>query len=222
MIEAISARPAVPGCLANGTAKNWREDEILDALWPMFGQKCYLTEHPIGTREFEVDHRHPKASAGAPDSLDWENLYPISHFANQTRVKGWPVGGLLHPDGRDRIDSRIIQKLEYDAPKADVLCLFVPIDSNNAASANTCKELHRCHHRDDISTDGRAKNLRQAILFQLTMMLEASVPLVRVDRPSRDKLAEQEFKSRYASKSSPYFALVRSKIPKDLDYLIER
>lgn len=221
MISALTSRFPKPQCIEEGRAVSWRDPQILDRLWPMFGKKCYLTEAPIGQRLFEVDHRHPKSAPNAPNPLDWDNLYPASGLANRIRKRGWPAGGLLHPDGREGhdINSRLHQQLDINGPSQDILCTFAAVDPSDIEAKNTAEELNRIHHNSDNEISS-SNDLRVAIRTQMELMLRDSLNLIHAKETSNYQVLESRFRTLYLDATSPYSALIKSIVPEVLRYLI--
>ena len=215
MIDATRSKDAPPSL---GAERGWRGDDVLTALHRDFLGKCYLTESPLQPGSFEVDHRHPQAAGGA--SHDWPNLYPCAPGHNQRRRRGWPDGGLLHPDGRDRVEERIDQRLDTSSKPGDVLCVFEACDPNDPAAVNTAAELDHIHNDGD--SPSKAHDLRGAMRVRLELLLreQHTVRSARHLSPPGDLQAERRLRE-LVSRRSPFTALLRSKLHPSLHDLLD-
>ncbi len=213
-------RSGAPPSLAE--KKSWRGNDVLQRLHEDFLGKCYLTEQVVPLSGLEIDHRRPRNQDGA--DFDWSNLYPASHDANNRRPRGWPEGGLLHPDGRDDVEKRLIQELDYDN-EANILCFFAARNPDDQAAINTEAELNWLHNSDKSGSGHNAKDLRDAIQRRLILMLDLQVKLL--DARERMESGALELKKlelrfqRVVSRRAPFTALLRSKVVSSLHCLFD-
>jgi hypothetical protein len=202
----VQRTPEPPPSLALET---WNAEDVRERLLADFFDKCYLTEVSLFDGGYRVDHRHPKGDGG--DENDWWNLYPSHADANERRSKKWPEGGLLHPDGRDRVEERLIQQLLFDVDGTPC-CFFAARDPADRAAVNTAAELDHLHN--DLHL--RARQLCDAVHRRLTLMLDLQIQVLGARRernPNDPELKELELKfRRIISRRAPFTALLRSKV----------
>lgn len=199
------------------------ESDVLEQLHHDFFGKCYLTEATVALSGFEVDHRHPRNCGG--EVHDWTNLYPASEHANRHRPRSWPDGGLLHPDGRDGIETRLCQTLLTEVDD-ELVCQFLAVDPSDKPAVNTARELEILH-TGGASESSRiaARDLRTAIERRLRVVLVAQgrVLAKRRELPAEhlERRAEEDAFRRKVSRRAPFTALIRSAVHPSLRDLFD-
>lgn len=191
----VERRKEPPKSLAN--KKDWRAQDVLDALWEDFLGKCWLTETPLTRGGFQVDHFKPRNDGGA--HFDWENLFPVHPDTNSRRKKQIPETGMINPCRDDVV--RIAQEWDDDHP------MFYPTDPEDAKAAFTATELDKLHN----DGSGKARDLLDAITRRVTATLAAALRYYTTEDP-REKEASRYILARNLSRRGGFTALVRSKL----------
>jgi hypothetical protein len=200
--------------------KGYAGQDVLEALYAVFREKCYLCETKVSMGTFQVDHRKPKGD-GCFEHLehDWENLFPVCNMfgCNQRRTRTFPEGGMLSPG--DDVEHRVVQKVEgWVSPSlrksGDVAFVFRATDPAEVAAVNTAEELDRIHNGTGSSAADKAAALRYAIFEHLvTVSLAVFHYRGLAEEPGADPgtIAERRWRvQRLVSRSAPYAMLVRS------------
>lgn len=194
MINVIRDIPAPPSLAAQ---KEYRNQEVLEALFKVFREKCYLTEKKFDSmNEMEIDHFIPQNDPSKP-IYEWKNLYAIHEKANKQKPKSFPVGGYLDPcDPNDDVEHEIIYKVEFGGNS-----LFKARNESNLKAANTANLLNRVH-----------KDLKQAISNRHHEIVNAVAEWYHARKEgNQDKELEQELLLRkLLSRDSSYTMLMRS------------
>lgn len=194
MINAIRDDLAPPSLAVRLSHRNV---DVLEALYRVFREKCYLTEKIFDSlNEMEIDHFIPQNER--PDLIyKWENLYPIDQKANKQRSKKTPTGGYLDPcDPADDVEYEIIYKVEFGGN-----ALFEARDDSNAKAVNTANLLNHIH-----------RDLKQAISKRHHEVVNAvSNWYYARENGDRDRESKYELLLRkFLSRDSQYTMLMRS------------
>jgi hypothetical protein len=211
VIDVERSQPAPSSLTAQ---KSWRGQDVIDRLFEDFLGKCYLCEKAFfGKGSFEVDHRCPRDAGGA--HFEWANLFPVCGNCNGRRSKGWPDGGLLDPAGGHRVEARISQTLEYVGDD-ELVPVFGAVEANDAAAANTARELDHIHNDRRAPGRYKAADLRRAICDRLLKIKFAVLEYKQAceDTPHDEQCLRQHERHirRLVARDAPFTMLVRSAI----------
>ncbi|QMW04111.1 hypothetical protein [Spirosoma foliorum] len=194
MINVIRDVPVPPSLAAK---KEYRNQEVLEALFKVFREKCYLTERKFDSmNEMEIDHFIPQNDPAKPIYV-WENLYAIHEKANKQKPKSIPAGGYLDPcDANDDVEYEIIYKVEFGGN-----ALFKARHEDNIKAVNTANLLNHVH-----------RDLKQAISNRHHEVVNAVAKWYHAKLSGdRDKEFEQELLLRkFLSRDSQYTMLMRA------------
>lgn len=205
MIDIVRSQPA-PDSLASEDA--YDGDDVKERLRTDFLAKCYLCEGVFIAREFEVDHRRPKAEF--PElKYSWDNLFPACHHCNQTRHRSWRKGGYLSPGADDDLETRLVQELVTIAGK--LVPSFDAMRPEDLAAVNTAHELDHVHNHTR-----NADHPRNAIHYYCTEVWRAVAAYLKCQQNrERDEAAYSRARLRVkklVSRRAPYTTLIRSQV----------
>lgn len=138
MINVVRDLPSPPSL---ATQKEYRNEDVIEALHQVFNGKCYLTEKVFDSpNEMEIDH-FVTQSERSDLVYEWTNLYAIDQKANKKKPKTTPVGGFLDPcDPNDDVEQEIIYIVEFGGN-----ALFKARDITNPKAVNTANLLNNLH-----------------------------------------------------------------------------
>ncbi len=194
MINVIRDTPAP---LSLAAQKEYRNQEVLEALFNVFREKCYLTERKFDSmNEMEIDHFIPQNDPSKP-IYEWKNLYAIHEKANKQKPKSIPIGGYLDPCApNEDVEREIIYKVEFGGN-----ALFKARDEDNIKAVNTVSLLNHVH-----------RDLKQAISNRHHEVVNAVAGWYHARQEGdQDKELEQELLLRkLLSRDSSYTMLMRS------------
>ncbi|MGE0709370.1 MAG: HNH endonuclease [Planctomycetota bacterium] len=209
----VQRRAEAPPSLAEGTS--WTGEDVLEALWEDFLEKCYLCEGAIAPGCFQVDHRDPQAQR--PDrAFDWTNLYPAHADCNNRRRRKLPEGGYLFPADGDDV-ARLAQRMELTATGDPVLFVFAASDPADTAAQNTAAELRRIYQGDGSAGRIKARELRNLVHGALIRFLDAQLRLVR----DPDDPVAQEALRAMVRRSAPYSTFLRARLEPHQQHLLD-
>ncbi len=215
------ARPA-EAPLSLSEKKSYKDRDVLEALHRAFLGKCYLCETPIMVGTFEVDHRKPKAPEQFPElEFAWTNLFPTcnTHRCNQRRERRYPEGGLLDPSAEDKVEARLLQRIEgfvsgvLAKEKEALRFVFEASSSEDIAARNTARELDRIHNGKGSGEPAQytAFALRSAIHAQVFNVAKVVCSLELLPPEAAEQRAGlREELRKLLSRRAPYTMLVRS------------
>lgn len=191
--------------------KTYRDSDVLEALFEDFNAKCYLCESPVEYGSFEVDHRWPTGDGG--DIYAWLNLFPICSNCNIRRKKKWPEGGLMFPDGKDDVETRLSQELiniMLPTVVKGITPQFHAISAGDISARNTSDELSRIYD----SKSRKGADLISAIdaysrqVLKCLVDYQAKTNIGQTTDPEMELLKRQL--QNMVSRKAPYTALIRS------------
>ena len=195
MINIDRSTTPVPVSLA--TQREYRNDDVLDALYTLFLEKCYLTEEQFRFRnEIQIDHFIPHQNQSEL-RFGWSNLYPASPRANLLKSNANPDGGYLDPcHPADDVETAIIYSVEVGGA-----VLLQPRDAANVKAVNTAALLTKIHH--ELGEAIRLKH--HAVVYAVARWRTTQ------QDPDRQKQAEAELELKaLLSRRSSFTMLMRS------------
>lgn len=134
-------RTTTPPPASLSSQNEYRNDDVLDALYVLFLKKCYLTEQQFSFRnDMQIDHFIPHQNQ-ANLKFNWSNLYPAHQRANLIKSNSKPEGGYLDPcHPGDDVETDIIYSVEVGGAM-----LVQPCDASNVKAVNTAALLNKVH-----------------------------------------------------------------------------
>ncbi len=189
-----SISPSPPSLISQ---KEYRSDDVLDALYALFLKKCYLTEQQFGFRNnMQIDHFIPHQNQ-ANLKFNWSNLYPAHQRANLLKSDANPAGSYLDPcHPNDDVERDIVYSVEVGGA-----VFFHPCNDSNVKAANTAALLSKVHL--ELSEPIRLKH--HAVVYAVAKWRSAQQLL------DKQKLAEAELELRLLlSRKASFTMLMRS------------
>ena len=218
MIDVVrsSPPPEAKRALERG---DFAHPDVKEHLHREFLYKCYLCEEELRLRDMQAEHIHPKNDRAWPEhKFEWLNLAAAHGGCNQVRIQKdkrtpWLVPGGWK--GEAGVEARLIQKMhpEKEAP------IFKAVEPGDVAAQNTAMDLeHLFNGATNVCAErrlalwARIKRVDQA-LHQLQDAATCG-DLVRVERMKKRLRL-------YLSRSSPFTALARSRVPPEYHDLFD-
>lgn len=185
--------------------KEYRNDEVLNALAQVFLNKCYLCEDKQTVAGiFQIDHLKPK-SQNAELKNDWNNLYLCCEGCNN--FKRANEKEILDPCC-DNVEELIVYEYEYNPEKDKYMPSFLSTDVNNEKINNTVKLLENLHNREQGKSTYRAKSLQDTIHKRWSFLMEAHAELQNAPDSLIKQKASRKIKN-IVSRSAPFTMLMR-------------
>jgi len=188
--------------------KNYKTEQVYDALEIVFGNKCYLcgTWQP-DPRNFDIEHF--KAHRNDPFlKYLWINLYlACGGTCNQYKSDA----KILDPCNPDE-DVEILIIYEYIFTAQKIILRFHPKDPNNQKVVNTCNLLDKIHNGSDPKSVRKTAALRLAIRERAEQLYKTIIKYYRSGREGNkfeEAKALHEIKQ-ICSRYSPYTMLMRT------------
>jgi len=182
-------KPRLPG--------TYRTSDLLDAFDRCFFSKCYLTEQKFeNSYAMDVDHFIPQKER--PDLVyDWDNLFPLAHWANLQKPKKTPTGGWMNPcDPADDVEKALVYSLSVNAEHPE----FAAKEDSALNCKNTVALLDKIHNGIDEYSVKQTADLRHAIQKKCTMIHNKIIEWQGAG--SNKAHIEQELKALLSRKSS--------------------
>lgn len=190
-------RNTTPSPVSLASQKEYRSDDVLDALYTLFLKKCYLTEQQFGFRNnMQIDHFIPHQNQ-ATLKFSWSNLYPAHQRANLLKSNANPDGGYLDPcHPNDDVEVDIVYSVEVGGA-----VLVYPRDLSHVKAVNTAVLLNKVHQ--ELDEPIRVKH--HAVVHAVDKWRTAQ------QLPDRQKQAEAELELRLLlSRKGSFTMLMRS------------
>jgi len=204
--------------------KNYKTEQIYDALEIVFGNKCYLCETwQPDPRNFDIEHF--KAHGNDPFlKYLWINLYlACGGTCNQYKSDA-EILDPCNPD--ENVETLIIY--EYTSTAQKIILRFHPKDPNNQKVVNTCNLLDKIHNGSNPKSVRKTAALRLAIRNRAEQLYKAIIKYYKEGKDGNEfeeAIALRKIK-RICSRYSPYTMLMRAVAtdemkPKDLQNLFD-